>query len=72
MGRVLLRMPESTGTESAGPIEMAARLSVDEFLLIVHGDRDDTAAAAHAAFTATTNRLIHVDGQHVALTASAG
>lgn len=54
------------------PIAMAARLSGDEYLLIVHGDRDATVAAAHAALTAITNRPIHVAGQPVTLTASAG
>ncbi len=61
-----------TLTDLPVPIEMAARLSGDEYLLIVHGDRDDTAAAAHAALTAITHRPIHLDGQHIALTASAG
>jgi diguanylate cyclase (GGDEF)-like protein len=61
-----------TLTDLPVPIAMAARLSGDEYLLIVHGDRDDTAAAAHAALTAITTRPIHLDGQHIALTASAG
>ncbi len=54
------------------PVAVAARLSGDEFLLVVHGDRDDTGAAAHAALTAITSRPLQVDGQPIALTASAG
>ncbi len=61
-----------TLTDLPVPIDMAARLSGDEYLLIVHGDRDATAAAAHAALHAITSRPINVAGQPVTLTASAG
>ncbi len=54
------------------PIKMAARLSGDEFLLVVHGDRDDIGAAAHAALTALTGRTVLVDNRQIAVTASAG
>jgi diguanylate cyclase (GGDEF)-like protein len=54
------------------PIGLAARLSGDEYLLIVHGDRDATGAAAHAALHTITSRPIQIDGQRIALTASAG
>jgi diguanylate cyclase (GGDEF)-like protein len=54
------------------PITMVARMSGDEFLLIVHGDRDDTTAAAHAAHTALTGRPVTLDSQQITVTASAG
>jgi predicted signal transduction protein with EAL and GGDEF domain len=38
----------------------------------VHGDRDDTAAAAHAAHTAVTGRPVTLDSQQITATASAG
>ena len=54
------------------PVTMAARMSGDEFLLVVHGDRDDTTAAAHTAHTALTGRPVTVDNQQITVTVSAG
>jgi diguanylate cyclase (GGDEF)-like protein len=59
-------------TDLPAPIAVAARLSGDEFLLIVHGDRDATSAAARAALTALTSRPIRVGSQPIEVTASAG
>ncbi len=59
-------------TDLPAPVDLVARLSGDEFLLIVHGDRDDTGAAAHAALTALTARPVLVGNQPITLTASAG
>ncbi|MGN9920280.1 GGDEF domain-containing protein [Micromonospora palomenae] len=43
------------------PIEIAARLSGDEFALLVRGDRDDVAAAAHAAWSSIGGAPLHLD-----------
>ena len=53
-------------------VAVAARLSGDEFALIVHGDRDHTAAVAHAAARAVTDRPIHLGQHHVTVSASVG
>jgi diguanylate cyclase (GGDEF)-like protein len=61
-----------TLTDLPVPITMTARLSGDEYLLIVHGDRDATAAAAHAALNAISSRPIRIAAESITLTASAG
>ena len=48
------------------PTALAARLSGDEFVLLVDGDHDQTAAVAHAASRIITSTPIHL-GQHDAL-----
>ena len=68
--QVARRLTSIPGTPT--PIVMVARMSGDEFLLIVHGDRHDTTAAAHAAHTALTGRPVTLDSQQITVTASAG
>ena len=59
-------------TDLPASVTLAARLSGDEFLIIVHGDRDITGAAARAALAAINRRPIHVGQQAITVTASAG
>ncbi|WP_435124419.1 GGDEF domain-containing protein [Micromonospora tulbaghiae] len=54
------------------PVEVAARLSGDEFALLVRGDRDDTAAAAHAAWRTIGAAPVRVEGGHITVSASVG
>lgn len=54
------------------PVEVAARLSGDEFALLVVGDRDATAEAARAAWRAIGAAPIPVDSGAVNVSASVG
>ncbi|MFG1892237.1 GGDEF domain-containing protein [Micromonospora sp. NPDC049051] len=54
------------------PVRLAARLSGDEFALLVTGDRDDTTAAAHAAWQAIAGHCIRVVNGDLRVTASVG
>lgn len=66
---------DQVGRRLAGlpaPVEVAARLSGDEFALLVTGDRDDTAAAAHAAWQAIADKYIRVVNGDLRVTASVG
>jgi diguanylate cyclase (GGDEF)-like protein len=54
------------------PAAMVSRLSGDEFVLIVHGDRDHTGSMAWAAHTAIVRRPVPLCGDHVPVTASVG
>jgi diguanylate cyclase (GGDEF)-like protein len=52
---------------------LAARLSGDEFALLIAGDHEQTRACAHAALTAVSGRPIPIAGiQDIALRASVG
>ncbi|MFF0371215.1 GGDEF domain-containing protein [Micromonospora sp. NPDC005087] len=64
IGRLLTNLPT--------PVQIAARLSGDEFVLLVSGDRDDSAAAAHAAWQAVAAAPIRVINGDVRVTASVG
>jgi diguanylate cyclase len=71
-GNVLL---EQVGRLLAGlpaPVRTAARLSGDEFALLVSGDRDDTAAVAHAAWQVIAAAPIRVAGGELSVAASVG
>ncbi|WP_019030710.1 GGDEF domain-containing protein [Salinispora arenicola] len=54
------------------PVRLTARLSGDEFALLVHGDRDDTDAAAHAAWQLIARDPIRVVNGELWVTASVG
>ncbi|MEU5554123.1 GGDEF domain-containing protein [Micromonospora sp. NPDC047793] len=54
------------------PVRAVARLSGDEFALLVHGDRDDTEAAAYAAWQVIAAAPIRVVNATLPLTASVG
>ncbi|QGN49789.1 diguanylate cyclase [Micromonospora sp. WMMC415] len=54
------------------PVEIAARLSGDEFALLVRGDPDEVAAAAHAASRVLTAAPIRVVNGEVTVAASVG
>ncbi|MER6758378.1 GGDEF domain-containing protein [Micromonospora echinofusca] len=66
---------DQVGRRLAGlptPVRLAARLSGDEFALLVTGDRDDTTAAAHAAWQAIAGNSIRVVNGDLRVTASVG
>jgi diguanylate cyclase (GGDEF)-like protein len=54
------------------PAGLAARLSGDEFALIVHGDHDQTASIAWAANAAITRYPVTVSDERIPVTASVG
>jgi diguanylate cyclase (GGDEF)-like protein len=54
------------------PAALAARLSGDEFVLIVHGDHDQTASIAWAANAAITRYPVALGDERIAVTASVG
>ncbi len=64
VGRRLAALP--------APVRVAARLSGDEFALLVAGDRADTAAAADAAWQAIGASSIRVVNGDLRVTASVG
>ncbi|RKN46179.1 GGDEF domain-containing protein [Micromonospora endolithica] len=64
VGRRLASLPR--------PMRIAARLSGDEFALLVTGDREDTAAAANAAWQAIAADSIRVVNGDLHVTASVG
>ncbi|KKK06923.1 GGDEF domain-containing protein [Micromonospora sp. HK10] len=55
-----------------GPVRLAARLSGDEFALLVGGGPDDVAAAARAAWRAVGRHPVDLGAQAVAVRASVG
>ncbi|MFI7523802.1 diguanylate cyclase domain-containing protein [Micromonospora globbae] len=66
---------DQVGRRLAGlpaPVRVAARLSGDEFALLVTGDRDDVAAAAEAAWQAVAADSIRVVNADLQVTASVG
>jgi diguanylate cyclase (GGDEF)-like protein len=55
------------------PVLLAARLSGDEFALLIAGDHEQTRACAHAALAAVSSQPIPIAGtQNVAMRASVG
>ncbi|MFC4148032.1 diguanylate cyclase domain-containing protein [Micromonospora mangrovi] len=64
IGRLLTRIPT--------PVRIAARLSGDEFALLVSGDRDDTAAVAHTVWQVIAAEPIRVVNGPLRVTASVG
>jgi diguanylate cyclase (GGDEF)-like protein len=55
------------------PVLLAARLSGDEFALLIAGDHEQTRACAHAAATAVSGQPIPIAGtQDIAMRASVG
>ncbi|MCX5122002.1 GGDEF domain-containing protein [Micromonospora sp. NBC_00362] len=64
IGRLLSGIP--------APVRVAARLSGDEFALLVLGDRDDTAAAARAAWQVIAAEPIRVVNGELTVAASVG
>jgi diguanylate cyclase len=59
-------------TALPAPVTLAARLSGDEFALLIHGDADQTAAAAHRAWHTISSTPIAVGGQQLPVRASVG
>ena len=55
-----------------GPVAVAARLSGDEYALLVDGDLDTTAAVAHAAHRALTATPVRLPDRSWAIDASVG
>ncbi|MFJ2081288.1 diguanylate cyclase domain-containing protein [Micromonospora chokoriensis] len=55
-----------------GPVRLAARLSGDEFALLVEGGPDDVAAAAHGAWRAVGCHPVDLGEHTVAVCASVG
>ncbi|MBM0255851.1 GGDEF domain-containing protein [Micromonospora sp. 4G55] len=64
VGRLLAGLP--------APVQVAARLSGDEFALLVSGDHEDTAAAAHAAWQVIAAAPIRVVNGDISVPASVG
>ncbi len=54
------------------PVAFAARLSGDEFALLVHGDADTVATAAGQAWQAISTHRITAGPHHISVRASAG
>ncbi|WP_255541231.1 diguanylate cyclase [Micromonospora sp. 4G55] len=57
---------------STPPAEIAARLSGDEFAVLVRGDHEDTAAVAYAAWQAIGAAPIAWDSGQISVRASVG
>ncbi|MCW3818597.1 GGDEF domain-containing protein [Micromonospora sp. DR5-3] len=72
VGNDLLHQVGRRLTSLGGPVRVAARLSGDEFALLVTGDREDTAAAADAAWQAIAADSIRVVNGDLQVTASVG
>ncbi|MGC5022806.1 GGDEF domain-containing protein [Micromonospora sp. DT47] len=71
-GNVLLAQVGRLLAGLDGPVQLAARLSGDEFALLVDGDRDDVADAARAACHAIGGAPIRLDTGEVSVRASVG
>jgi diguanylate cyclase (GGDEF)-like protein len=71
-GNVLLARIGRLLTGLDAPVEVAARLSGDEFALLVSGDSDDVAAAARAAWRAIGGAPIPVSTGDINIRASVG
>ncbi|MDZ5446765.1 GGDEF domain-containing protein [Micromonospora sp. 4G57] len=71
-GNVLLAQVGRLIAGLDAPVEVAARLSGDEFALLVRGDQDDTAAAARAAWRAIGAAPIGLDTGEISIRASVG
>ncbi|MFI7543784.1 GGDEF domain-containing protein [Actinoplanes sp. NPDC049599] len=60
-------------TDLGAPVALVARLSGDEFALLVTGDHEQTRACAHTAATAISGQPIPIVGTHdIAIRASVG
>ncbi|GAA3913868.1 GGDEF domain-containing protein [Actinoplanes auranticolor] len=60
-------------TDLGPPVQLVARLSGDEFALLITGDHAQTRASAHAAATAISGQPIPIAGTHdLAIHASVG
>ena len=68
---VLAEIANRLGTLTR-PVLFAARLSGDEFALVVDGGTDQSAAAAHAALRAITRDPVRTSNRDIAVTASVG
>ncbi|MGS2619307.1 GGDEF domain-containing protein [Micromonospora sp. LZ34] len=72
-GNVLLAQVGRLLAGLDAPVEVAARLSGDEFALLVRGDRDDVAAAANAAWSSISGAPLRLDdGTTIEVAASVG
>ncbi|PWR06804.1 GGDEF domain-containing protein [Micromonospora sicca] len=72
-GNVLLAQVGRLLAGLDAPVEVAARLSGDEFALLVRGDRDDVAAAAQAAWSSIGGAPLRLtDGNTIEVGASVG
>lgn len=71
-GNQLLTQVGRLLTGLGAPVDTAARLSGDEFALLVHGDHDDVAAAASAAWHAISAAPIALDSVDITVRASVG
>ncbi|MGS2618067.1 GGDEF domain-containing protein [Micromonospora sp. LZ34] len=71
-GNVLLAQVGRLLTGLHAPVEVAARLSGDEFALLVRGDHDEVADIARAAWRVIGGAPIHLAGDEVNVRASVG
>ncbi|MCO1593758.1 GGDEF domain-containing protein [Micromonospora sp. RHAY321] len=71
-GNVLLDQIGRLLTSLPTPVQVVARLSGDEFAVLVCGDRDDTAAAAEEAWRVIDAAAIRVINGDVRVSASVG
>jgi diguanylate cyclase (GGDEF)-like protein len=71
-GNQLLAAVADRLTALPAPVGLAARLSGDEFVLVVHGGADQTAAAAHTAWQAISTSPIPLADAIVEVSASVG
>ncbi|WP_319461461.1 GGDEF domain-containing protein [Micromonospora sp. RTP1Z1] len=71
-GNVLLAQVGRLLAGLDAPVQLAARLSGDEFALLVRGDRDDVATAARAACHAIGGAPVRLDTGEVSVRASVG
>ena len=71
-GNVLLAQVGRLLASLQAPVEIAARLSGDEFALLVRGDHDDTAAVARTAWRTIGAASIGLDSGDISVSASVG
>ncbi len=71
-GNDLLTQVGARLTTIGHPVRLAARLSGDEFALLVAGGPDEVTAAARAAFHAVGSRPVRLDNHSITVTASVG
>jgi len=71
-GDALLQVVAGRLADLPQPVVLAARLSGDEFVLVVHGDPGQTLAAAQAARQAIGGAAVPLGSHRMQVTASAG
>jgi diguanylate cyclase (GGDEF)-like protein len=71
-GDELLRVVAARLADLPAPVRLAARLSGDEFVIVIHGDPDQALAAARSAAEAISEAPIPLGHDRVEITASVG